>query len=290
MNSNGPIGLFDSGVGGTSIWREIQQCLPNEHTFYLADSINAPYGIRSKQELIDLCVKNTELLLTHGCKLIVVACNTATTNAISHLRSKYAIPFVGIEPAIKPAALNSKTKSVGILATEGTLNSALFHETANQFGSTVERIEVVGKGLVPLIEQGILNGPEIESLLCQYLDPMIKSGVDHIVLGCSHYPLLIPVIKRLIPSHVTIIDSGFAAARQTKAVLIQNRLLNESSEPGGGVGEKTKTPPQYEFWTNSNPEPLKELIHAQISMLDQKSTDRQTTTIEDKILVIRKDF
>ena len=129
MNNN-PIGLFDSGVGGTSIWKEIHQLLPYENTIYLADSLNAPYGNKSKEEIISLSIKNTELLLEKGCKIIVVACNTATTNAITVLRGRFRVPFIGIEPAIKPAALQSKSKSIGILATKGTLNSELFFENS----------------------------------------------------------------------------------------------------------------------------------------------------------------
>ena len=123
MKNNNPIGLFDSGIGGTSIWSAIHGLMPNEDTIYLADSANAPYGKKSKQEIIDLSIKNTEELLKMNCKIIVVACNTATTNAIKELRAKYDIPFIGIEPAIKPAAINSKTQTIGVLATKGTLTS-----------------------------------------------------------------------------------------------------------------------------------------------------------------------
>src|SRR5210317_591573 len=146
------IGIFDSGVGGTSIWKELHKLLPAENTIYLADSINAPYGHKSKEEIISLCKKNTEFLLKKGCKLIVVACNTATTNAIKILRENYNVPFIGIEPAIKPAALNTQTKAVGILATKGTLSSKLFHKTTNLYSSGIKVIEQVGDGLVELIE------------------------------------------------------------------------------------------------------------------------------------------
>src|SRR5690606_16205238 len=127
-NTTNPIGLFDSGVGGTSIWKEIHNLLPNENTIYLADSKNAPYGMRPKEEIVELSCKNTEFLLEQNCKMIVVACNTATTNAIKELRTKYDVPFIGIEPAIKPAASFTKTQTIGILATKGTLNSELFHK------------------------------------------------------------------------------------------------------------------------------------------------------------------
>ena len=136
MSNNNPIGLFDSGIGGTSIWRAIHELMPNENTIYLADSKNAPYGQKSKDEIIALSEKNTELLLDMNCKIIVVACNTATTNAIKELRSKYNIPFIGIEPAIKPAVNNSKTQTIGILATKGTLNSALFSDVVKLYSTT----------------------------------------------------------------------------------------------------------------------------------------------------------
>ena len=147
-----PIGIFDSGVGGTSIWKELHALLPHEHTIYLANSKNAPYGNKTNQEIIDLSIKNTEFLMNRGCKLIIVACNTATTNAISYLREHYNIPFIGIEPAIKPAALQSKTKTIGILATKGTLASNLFHKTTDLFTNGIKVIEQIGEGLVPLIK------------------------------------------------------------------------------------------------------------------------------------------
>ena len=150
MQNKRPIGVFDSGVGGTSIWKEIVAKLPYEDSIYLADIKNAPYGERSKEEIIALSVKNTEYLIDQGCKIIVVACNTATTNAIDVLRANYDIPFIGIEPAIKPAALASKTKAIGILATKGTLSSALFARTSSLYTSELNVVEVIGKGLVEI--------------------------------------------------------------------------------------------------------------------------------------------
>ena len=148
-----PIGIFDSGIGGTSIWKEVIKLLPNENTIYLADSKNAPYGEKSTEEIISLCIKNTELLISKGCKLIIVACNTATTNAIGYLRNNYTIPFIGIEPAIKPAALLSKTGAIGILATKGTLASELFEKTTANYTKNITTIEQDGEGLVQLIEK-----------------------------------------------------------------------------------------------------------------------------------------
>ena len=230
--STEPIGIFDSGVGGTSILKEIHALLPNENCIYLADSKNAPYGNKSKNEIISLSIKNTELLLSRGCKIIVVACNTATTNAIAHLRATYNVSFIGIEPAIKPAALNTQTKTVGILATKGTLSSELFHETSDLYAHNIDVIEQVGDGIVPLIESGKLNSNEMKSLLESYINPMIERNIDHLVLGCTHYPYLIPILRKLLPENVNIIDSGLAVARQTKAVLTKENILNSSNEEG----------------------------------------------------------
>ncbi len=221
-SSSSPIGFFDSGLGGLTILSEVYQMLPNEQLIYLADSKNAPYGKKSKEEIIALSIKNTEKLIDLECKMIVVACNTATTNAIKYLRENYSIPFIGIEPAIKPAALNSKSDKVGVLATKGTLSSELFMLTAKKFENT-QFIEVEGAGLVEIVESGELE--KALPLLEQYLGEMLIKGVDTVVLGCTHYPMLIPIIKRILPPHIALIDSGEAVARQTKHVLEINNML-----------------------------------------------------------------
>lgn len=225
-NNSAPIGVFDSGIGGTSIWNEINTLLPNENSIYLADSKYAPYGTRSREEIIALSEKNTVLLLEKGCKIIVVACNTATTSAIQYLRNKYDVPFIGIEPAIKPASLKTKTKTIGVLATKGTLSSALFQQTSKLYKQGIQILEQEGTGIVELIEQGKLNSEEMMTLLRKYTLPMLEEGIDHLVLGCSHYPYLIPNLKKILPNRVNIIDSGYAVAKQTKAILKQNELLN----------------------------------------------------------------
>ncbi|WP_456376120.1 glutamate racemase [Lutibacter sp.] len=225
-----PIGIFDSGIGGTSIWKEVLKLLPNENTIYLADSKNAPYGEKSSNEIIALSIKNTELLISKGCKLIIVACNTATTNAIDYLRKNYNIPFIGIEPAIKPAALYSKTGAIGILATKGTLSSELFEKTTEEYTKNITVIEQDGEGLVPLIENGNLNSKELFTLLSTYIKPMLNFNIDHLVLGCTHYPYLIPKIKEIAGENIVIIDSGEAVARQTKVILAKNNLLSNSFE------------------------------------------------------------
>ncbi len=228
--SNKPIGIFDSGVGGTSIFKEIHGLMPNENCIYLADSKNAPYGNKSEGDILQLSIKNTELLLIRGCKLVVIACNTATTNAITYLRAHYDIPFVGIEPAIKPAALNTQTKSVGILATKGTLSSQLFHKTTNLYANDIKVIEQIGEGIVPLIESGKLESNEMKALLAVYLEPMLDQNIDFLVLGCTHYPYLIPILSKMLPDHVKIIDSGLAVAKQTQAVLSKHNMLNTSAD------------------------------------------------------------
>ncbi|MFQ3181437.1 MAG: glutamate racemase [Polaribacter sp.] len=229
ISNNFPIGFFDSGVGGTSIWKEVITLLPKEHTIYLSDSLNAPYGEKSQEEIIALCKKNTEFLLKKNCKLIVVACNTATTNAITILRNMYNIPFIGIEPAIKPAALITKTKKIAILATKGTLNSTLFETTSNTVRKDIQIEETIGKGLVELIEAGKLNSKEMMSLLSYYLKPMLANNIDSLVLGCTHYPYLIPQIRNILGSKIKIIDSGEAVAKQTKTILTNHNLLNSNA-------------------------------------------------------------
>ena len=220
-----PIGVFDSGIGGTSILREIVKLLPNEDFIYLADSANAPYGQKSPETILKLCKKNVEFLLKKDCKLIVVACNTATTNAIAVLRENYNVPFIGIEPALKPAALKTKTNTIGILATKGTLNSKLFSEKVDLYTSNIKIIEVVGKGLVECLEAGDFDSDYLVSLIKSYITPMLKEKIDYLVLGCSHYPYLIPIISTIVSSTVQIIDSGEAVAKQTKHILSKYKLL-----------------------------------------------------------------
>jgi len=256
-NNNNPIGLFDSGIGGTSIWKAINQLLPNENSIYLADSKNAPYGEKSKEEIIALSKKNTELLLELNCKIIVVACNTATTNAIKELRATYDIPFIGIEPAIKPAVNNSKTQTIGILATKGTLSSELFNKTIELYQGT-NIIEQIGHGLVELIENGAINSSEMEKLLQYYLTPMIEKNIDYLVLGCSHYPYLIPKIKKILPEHIQIIDSGEAVAKQTQAVL-KDKI---------GISKIQKS--NSLFYTNGNPKVLSDILENKYPVVERQ--------------------
>ncbi|MDH3699152.1 MAG: glutamate racemase, partial [Flavobacteriaceae bacterium] len=244
-----PIGLFDSGIGGLSIWQAIHAMLPRESTLYLADSKHAPYGEKSMDEVINLAVKNTEYLLDNNCKLIVVACNTATTQTISHLRKSYEVPFIGIEPAIKPAALDTQTNKVGVLATKGTLASSLFHSTTSMHAAGVTIFEQEGTGLVERVEAGELEGPALERHLMGLVQPMVDEGIDQLVLGCTHYPFLIPSLKKILPDTVHIVDCSPAIARQTAAILLQNGLENTAD-----------VQPRHEFYTNGDVKLLSQFI------------------------------
>lgn len=248
MINSQAIGIFDSGVGGTSIFKEIHRVMPLEKTIYLADSQNAPYGVKSKKEILQLCLKNTDLLLKMGCKIIVVACNTATTNAIEELRNRFDIPFIGIEPALKPAALNSQKKSVAVLATKGTLSSRLFSKTSALYTGGIKVTEIEGKGLVEAIEAGKEDQPSTRKLLEKILPPKLTRQIDYLVLGCTHYPYLIPQLKNILPPHINIIDSGKAVAQQTHEVL---RAIGQLSKTQGD------TPV---FYTNKNANILKKFV------------------------------
>ncbi|GAB5539755.1 MAG: glutamate racemase [Salibacteraceae bacterium] len=240
------IGIFDSGIGGLSVYRAINALLPSESTIYLGDGINAPYGEKSREEIIDLSIRNTEWLLERGAKMIVVACNTATTNAIDTLRSRYDVPFVGIEPATKPAAIQTKTGKIGILATRGTFASELYLTTSKAHRGTVEIIETIGTGLVPLIEHGELE--KTRPLLKSYLEPMVKAGVDNIVLGCTHYPFLINIIKEIVPTTVSIIEPSKAIAQHVQRILDSRNLFNADSNT------------LHEFYTTADPQIMESFV------------------------------
>ena len=255
MNNNS-VGFFDSGIGGITIWESVNRLLPNENTIYLADSNNSPYGTKSYDELINISKENVDFLINKKCKLIVVACNTATTNSINFLRESYDLPFIGIEPAIKPAALNTKTGKIGVLATKGTLGSSLFEKTSNIHGNKVEIIEQHGIGLVELIEKGIYSGSKIDSLLKEYLNPMIENNIDKLVLGCTHYPLIKDSIKKIINESIEIIECSEAVALQTERILIKSNLINSDAEKS----EKL-------FYTNGDKNVLNSLLNNKFEIL-----------------------
>ncbi len=217
--NNRPIGVFDSGVGGLTVWRQIAALLPNESTLYVADSINCPYGPKSAREIETLATGITEFLLAEGAKAIVVACNTASAAALSALRAKFDVPFIGMEPAVKPAARATRTGHVGVLATTGTLRGELFHHTRETYANHVTVHTQVAHGLVDAVERGALSGAETDALLAEYLSPLVAARVDQIVLGCTHYPFLMPQMRRFLGDGITLIDPAEAVARQVRRVL-----------------------------------------------------------------------
>lgn len=217
------IGLFDSGVGGLSVWRELYREFPDEKYLYFSDAGYCPYGPKSKEEIIERARVITEYLMAAGAEIIVVACNTATAAAIEYLRKNYEIPFVGMEPAVKPAAINTKTGAIGVLATKGTFKGELYLRTLHKFASNAKVLEQVGEGLVELVENGELDSEYAKRLIGSYIIPMIEQNVDHIVLGCTHYPFLEDIIKGFAGDAVTIVNPAPAIARRAGEVLSQRR-------------------------------------------------------------------
>ena len=220
MNNN-PIGIYDSGFGGLSVWRELYRALPNESLVYLGDGKNCPYGSQPPEQIMQYATQSVERLLERGCKMIVVACNTATAVAIKYLRDMYpAVPFVGLEPAVKPACLTTKSGVVGVVATERSLQGEKFLTTLARYGEGVEVVKVVGQGFVEAVEADAESLPQTEMLVRQTIEPIIEAGADVIVLGCTHYPFLRAVIDRVIGDRaVRVIDSGEAVEKRVESLL-----------------------------------------------------------------------
>ncbi len=230
------IGIFDSGVGGLSVFKEIRKLLPEQSYVYYSDNAHCPYGEKSREYIIDRARTITEFLLSKGCEIIVVACNTATAAAIATLREEYPLRFIGMEPAIKPAAKATQTGIVGVLATAGTLKATKYIDTRAKWAQGVTIVEHIGQGFVELVEKGILNGPHAESTVNASLKPLLDAGADTIVLGCTHYPFLADTISKvaheLYPERpVTIIDPAPAVARHLVEVM-QEEGIQEASEQG----------------------------------------------------------
>lgn len=213
------IGVMDSGVGGLSVWKELIEELPNERYLYVADSGHCPYGPKEKSYIVERSCKISQFLIDRGADIIVVACNTATAAAIELLRARFDIPFVGMEPAIKPAALNSKSGVIAVLATEGTFRGRLYMNTLKRFASRVKVIQTVGAGLVELVEKMEWNTPQAETLLRRYIEPVMAAGADHLVLGCTHYPFLVETMERIVEGRSIIVNPAPAVARRAGNVM-----------------------------------------------------------------------
>ena len=225
------IGIFDSGSGGLSVLREIIKILPEEKYAYYADNAFCPYGEKTPEFIRERGRAITDFLLEKGADIIVVACNTATAAAISSLRNEYPVKFIGMEPAVKPAALSSATGVIGVLATAGTLKGSKYLTTKGLYEDDVKIVERVGKGFVELVERGILEGPEAEATVRESLVPLLEAGADRIVLGCTHYPFLINVIRKLAWPGVKIIDPAPAVARHLTEVMVTEGLIRKDGGP-----------------------------------------------------------
>ena len=233
-----PVGFFDSGVGGLCILEAFERLCPDERTVYIADSKNCPYGNKPAEEIVRLSEANVRKLLAKGCKMIVVACNTATAAAIDYLRAKYPeVPFVGLEPAVKPAALRSKSGVVAVLATQGTFNGRLYRETSARFAKGITVIATVADEFVAEVERlggrkvGELPAKErarLEKIVRRRIEPLLAAGADHLVLGCTHFPHLKPIIESVAAGRAAVVDPSDAVARQAKRVLAERGLLAQS--------------------------------------------------------------
>jgi glutamate racemase len=253
---NSPIGVFDSGVGGLSVLQAIWRELPSEEFIFFADQANVPYGLRSLEQVRAFAEGITRYLLDQGAKLIVVACNTASAAALHYLREKFPhTPFVGMEPAVKPAAEQTLSGVVGVLATPATFQGALYASVVERFANGVQLLQHTCPGLVVQIEAGRLDAPETRATLAEALNPMLAQGIDTVVLGCTHYPFVIPIIESIAGPRVRVIDPAPAVARQARRVLDQRGLLhNRGTDPGLIAPGRTR------FQTSGDPEKLAAML------------------------------
>lgn len=229
--NNAPVGFFDSGLGGLCILEAFRRLCPNEETVYIADSRNCPYGNRSAHEIRRISEENVAKLLKYDCKMIVVACNTATAAAIDTLRANHPeIPFVGIEPAVKPAALHSRSGVVGVLATVGTFSGRLYRETKRKFAKDVTVLAAVADEFVTLVERGETSGTEAERIVRARIEPLLAAGADYLVLGCTHFPHLMNLIQKVVDGRAVVVEPSEAVARQALHLLKQYELVADRSE------------------------------------------------------------
>ena len=269
-------GIFDSGSGGLSVFREIYRLLPDEEYLFFSDNANCPYGNKPVSFIQNRCQTITDFLLNKGADIIVVACNTATAAAINVLRERYKIKFIAMEPAVKPAAMSSVTGVIGIMATAGTLHGSKYLTTKGRFEKDVMIVESVGEGWVELVENGLIEGPEVEKAVSASLQPLLKAGADSIVLGCTHYPFLAESIKKIAGPGVRVIDPAPAVARHLIYVMVQEGLIEEKTatkvlaktiemtEAENNEEDVQKiwpdTQPNIGLYTSGNPEALKRIF------------------------------
>jgi len=245
---SGAIGVFDSGVGGLSVMNEIAEELPHEDVVYFADTVHCPYGRRTHQEIQRLTRGIVTFLLSQGAKVIVVACNTASAAALYHLRESFSLPIVGMEPAVKPAVERTDSKVVGVIATEATFQGALFASLVERFATDIEVLTQTCPGLVERVEAGLIGDTGTKEMLREYLQPMLGAAIDSLVLGCTHYPFLEPLMREIMGDGVKIIDPSPAVARQTRRVLKREGLLRAR-----GQG-------RYTFYTSGDPQVFARMV------------------------------
>lgn len=251
QRSDAPVAVFDSGVGGLSVLGEINRLLPNESLLYVADCGHIPYGEKSPEFIRQRCVTIADFFYQQGAKALVIACNTATVAGAAELRLRYPDwPLVAMEPAVKPAAAATRSGVVGVLATTGTLKSAKFAALLDRFATDVRVVTQPCPGLVELIETGDVQSPAIRQLLQSYVDPLLAEGCDTIILGCTHYPFLKPLLRQMVPDSITLIDTGGAVARQLQRLLTQHDLL------GQGPARETV------FWSSGYTESFRNILPA----------------------------
>jgi glutamate racemase len=234
--SDAPIGVFDSGAGGLTILSALRKELPFENYVYFGDTAHCPYGIRSEEDIIALSVQANKFLIEQGAKLIVVACNTASQAALATLRATFSVPFIGVVPAVKPAARATKKGRIGIAATNQGAKALYLRQLIDEFAGGIEVFAVGCPELVALVERGELDGPPVEQTVKEALDPLLKEDVDVIVLGCTHFPALRPVIEHITHHRIHVIDSGTAIARRTHAILDTETLIRHSHSHGNAYG------------------------------------------------------
>ena len=261
------IGIFDSGSGGLSVLKEIVKLLPNEKYVYFADNAFCPYGEKSPEFIRQRSFEITDFLLGKGAGIIVVACNTATAAAISALREHYPVKFIGMEPAVKPAALSSETGVIGVLATAGTLKGSKYLTTKGLYEDNVRIEERVGKGFVELVENGILDGPEAEATVRESLQPLLDAGSDRIVLGCTHYPFLADVIGRIAGPGVKVIDPAPHVARHLYDVMKEEGLLKKTCR---------RRKPSVELYASGDDTSARRMLDL---VLDEVKKDYKTNSI-----------
>lgn len=239
---NRPIGVFDSGLGGLTVWRQLRRELPHESLCYFGDGANCPYGDKSREEVLGYVIEAVERLLNENIKMLVVACNAATAYTIDYLRSHYSMPIVGMEPAVKPAVLSTKSGIVGILATSATLKGNLFHRTSVKYADRATIMSAVGEGFVELVENDMEGTQEAVETVRRVIEPMIERGADKLVLGCTHYPMLSQAMRKVIGDRgVELIDPAPAVERRVAQLLKEN-----------GIEASKDNQPVYRFMTASD--------------------------------------